>query len=51
MILNSHKSNFQWICDFINNTDSIVNQLNLIDDDFLEKDKRAYDLGQMFDEM
>ncbi|KOX72221.1 BRISC and BRCA1-A complex member 1 [Melipona quadrifasciata] len=49
MILNSHS--FQWICDFTNNTNSIVNHLNLINDDFLEEDKKTYDLGQIFDEI
>ncbi|XP_076766546.1 BRISC and BRCA1-A complex member 1 [Xylocopa sonorina] len=49
MILNSH--NAQWICDFTNNTNSIVNHLNLINDDVLEEDKRSYDLGQLFDKI
>ncbi|KAK9305126.1 hypothetical protein QLX08_003799 [Tetragonisca angustula] len=49
MILNSHS--FQWICDFTNNTNSVVNHLNLINDDFLEEDKKTYDLGQIFDEI
>ncbi|XP_050478844.1 BRISC and BRCA1-A complex member 1-like [Bombus huntii] len=49
MILNSHSS--QWICDFTNNTNSIVNHLNLINDDLLEEDKKSYDFGQMFDEI
>ncbi|PBC30038.1 BRISC and BRCA1-A complex member 1-like [Apis cerana] len=49
MILNSHSS--RWICDFTNNTNSIVNHLNLINDDFLEEDQKSYDLGQSFDEI
>ena len=45
-ILNRHKSNFQWICDFIGNTNSIVDHLTLIDGGFLEKNERTYDLGR-----
>ncbi|KOC68924.1 BRISC and BRCA1-A complex member 1 [Habropoda laboriosa] len=49
MTLNSHSA--QWICDFTNNNNSIVNYLNLVNEDILEEDQTSYDLGQMFDKI
>lgn len=49
MILNSQDAH--WICDFTNNTKSIANLLNIINEDVLEEDEKSYDLGQLFEKI
>ncbi|XP_017877734.1 BRISC and BRCA1-A complex member 1-like [Ceratina calcarata] len=60
MILNSNSA--QWICDFTSNINSIIDHLNLINEDFPERkeedqeqeeveEERLYDLEQMFDKV
>lgn len=49
MILNSQGA--QWTCDFTSNIKSIVNQLDVIDEDVMEEDQESYDFGQLFDKI
>ncbi|XP_017757188.1 PREDICTED: BRISC and BRCA1-A complex member 1-like [Eufriesea mexicana] len=49
MVLNSHNS--RWICDFTNNTNTIINHLNFINEDLLNEDQKSYDLEQLFDKV
>lgn len=41
----------QWICDFTNNTKTIVNYLDGIEEDILEEDQKTYDVGQLFEKI
>ncbi|XP_076655410.1 BRISC and BRCA1-A complex member 1 [Halictus rubicundus] len=41
----------RWICNFTNNVKTIVNHLDMIDEDIAEDDLDPYDLGQLFEKI
>lgn len=47
MTLNS--DGVQWNCDFTNRTDTIIDHLDLINEDVIEDDQNSYDFGPVFD--
>ena len=49
MILNAQGA--QWICDFTNNTKSIINQLDLMNEQVLEEDQKSYDFVQLLEKL
>lgn len=49
MTLNSEGA--RWICDFTSNVKTIVNHLDIIEEDIPEDDLHLYDLGQLFEKI